>query len=323
MYRVRGTLLDSRTGQPPAGNVQVMLGYRSPTGSQGSFSSGRNYDPATGRFELLNVIPGQYVVQAQIQEPLTTSVSNVQQLEERQAQQAMQPMGRTPITVTNGDVEGVAVVLTTAVPLPGKVSVEGQGLEAATGIDRMRVTVRAPLDSIAATGNQPAPGVVRADGTFQIAGLREGEFMVQAGALPVGFYVKSINYGGSDVLNAPFKFSGSASGTMDVVLRSGLGRITGVVSDARSQGVARVLAVLIPQQRDRSDLYRTSTTDQTGQFNFANVVPGSYRIFSWEAFEQGMQYDPDLLKKHEQQGRVVQVTESTEQKVDLRMIPMN
>ena len=27
-YRVRGTLLDSRTGQPPAGNVQVALAYR-------------------------------------------------------------------------------------------------------------------------------------------------------------------------------------------------------------------------------------------------------------------------------------------------------
>jgi hypothetical protein len=206
MYRVRGTLLDSRTGQPPAGNVQVMLAYRSPTGGSGSFSSGRNYDPATGKFELLNVIPGQYVVQAQIQEALAGPIT-AQQIEERQAAQAMQPMGRAPITVTSGDVEGVAIALATGVTIPGKVSVEGQALSTLTGIDRIRVTLRSVQDGVPVPiGVQPGPGVVAADGSFQIAGVREGEFMSTVGALSPGFYVKSVRYGGSEILNTPFKF---------------------------------------------------------------------------------------------------------------------
>jgi hypothetical protein len=325
MYRVRGTLLDSRTAQPPAGNVQVLLAYRLPTGGGGSFSSGRNYDPATGKFELLNVIPGQYFVEARIQEAQPGPISSAVQIEERIAAQAMQPIGRTPITVSNADVEDVAVTLTTAVTLPGKVAVEGQALSTLTGIDRMRVTIRAARGGIpeAAAGQQPAPGIVGADGSFQVAGLREGEYIAAVNVASPGFYVKSIQYGGSDILNNSFKFSGSASGSVDVILRPGPARVSGIVSDARSQVVSGIQTVLVPEQRNRTDLYRTATTDATGRFNFTNVPPGQYRIFSWEAFESGMQFDPDLLKKSEQQGRLIQVAEASDQNLDVKIIPMN
>jgi hypothetical protein len=323
-YRVRGTLLDSRTGQPPAGNVQVSLSYRLPTGGGGTFSSGRNYDPATGKFELLNVIPGQYGVQAQIQEPTPTPITSAQQIEERQAAQAMQPMGRTPITVTDADVEGVAVILTTAVALPGRVALEGQALSALTGIDRMRVTLRTAQDGVPVAGGvQPGPGTVSADGTFRIAGLREGEYIAQVNIVSPGFYVKSIRYGGSEILNSPLRFSGNGSGTLEVTVRSGTARISGVVSDARSQAVSSIQTALVPELRNRTDLYRTATTDANGRFNFTNVTPGQYRVFSWEGFEQGMQFDPEVLKKHEQQGKLIQVAEASDQNLDLKVIPMN
>src|SRR5688572_24291423 len=321
-YRVRGTLLDSRTGQRPAGNVRVALSYRLPTGGSGTFSSGQNYDPATGKFELLNVIPGQYAVQAQIQEPLTGFIS-AQQIEARVAAQAIQPMGRTPITVTNADVEGVAVTISTGATIPGKVALEGQALSALTGIDRIRVSLRLAQDGLSRLSNQAAPGIVAADGAFQIAGVREGEFIVSVLPLPPGFYVKSIRYGGSDILNNSLKFSGSGSGSMDVIVRSGAAILSGVVTDAASQTVSGIQTSLVPEQRNRTDLYRTATTDASGRFNFTNVIPGQYRIFSWEAFEQGMQFDPDMLKKYEPQARLVQVTETSNQNLDLKVIPMN
>ena len=105
--------------------------------------------------------------------------TSTQQIEERIAAQAMRPMGRTPITVTNADVEDVTVTLTTAVTLPGKVTIEGQALSTLTGIDRMRVNLRAARGGIPDTGGgqQPAPGVIGADGSFQITGVREGEYI--------------------------------------------------------------------------------------------------------------------------------------------------
>jgi 5-hydroxyisourate hydrolase-like protein (transthyretin family) len=325
LYRVRGTLLDSRTGQPPQGtNVQVSLVYRSPTGGGGTFSSGRTYDPATGKFELSNVIPGQYVVQAQLPVITPSPITSAQQIEERIATQAMQPLGRVPITVTDADVENVAIVLTAGVTVPGKVSVEGQALSAVTGIDRMRVTLRSWQDGALMQGGvQPGPGVVSADGSFQITGLREGEFIAQVNVTSPGFYVKSVRYGGSEILNNPFKFSGSGSGTIDVILRPGAARVSGVVNDARSQAVPAIQVVLVPEQRNRTELYRTATTDANGRFNFTNVTPGQYRAYSWEIFENGMQYDPDVLKKHEQQGKIIQVAEASDQNLDVKIIPMN
>jgi hypothetical protein len=176
---------------------------------------------------------------------------------------------------------------------------------------------------LVAAGIQAAPGIVAADGGFQLAGVREGEFMVVVNPLSPGFYVKSIRYGGSDILNTPFKFSGSSSGAMDVIVRSGTARLSGVVSDARSQAISGVQAVLVPEQRNRTDLYRTAMTDATGRFNFTNVTPGQYRIFSWEAFESGMQFDPDLLKKSEQQGRLIHLAEGSDQNVDVKIIAMD
>ena len=36
-----------------------------------------------------------------------------------------------------------------------------------------------------------------------------------------------------------------------------------------------------------------------------------------------MQFDPDMLKKYEQQGRLVQVAEASDQNLDVKIIPMN
>jgi hypothetical protein len=79
--------------------------------------------------------------------------------------------------------------------------------------------------------------------------------------------------------------------------------------------------VLFPNQRSRVDLYRPGTTDQNGRFSLANIPPGSYKVFSWEAGDTNAIYDPEFLKQYEQQGKTVLVTESSNQNVEVRMIP--
>src|SRR5262249_6388744 len=63
LYRVRGLVIDSKTGQPPPA-AAVSLAYRTLAGVSGSFSSRAKYDAATGRFELQDVPAGSYFVQA-------------------------------------------------------------------------------------------------------------------------------------------------------------------------------------------------------------------------------------------------------------------
>ncbi len=168
--------------------------------------------------------------------------------------------------------------------------------------------------------DQPVPLAtpVAPDGTFQVVGLREGEYRVEFNVS--GYYTKSIQYGGDDILRNPFTFSGS-SGTFEVVVRQGAAQINGTVTDAGSQPATGLPVYLVPALRNRADLFRRSVSDQNGHFTFANLPPGEYKVFSWEAIENGSPFDPDFMKQYEQQGKIVQVRESSSQNVDVRVIP--
>ena len=142
------------------------------------------------------------------------------------------------------------------------------------------------------------------------------------GGLQPGYYVKSVRYDQGDALNQPLQFSGSESATLDVVISPNAGQLQGVVTDNRLQPAPGIQAVLVPDRtRDRTELYRTSTTDQNGRFTIANIPPGEYKIFAWEAIEQFAYFDPELLKRFESQGKPVHVTESSRETVDVKMIP--
>jgi hypothetical protein len=63
LYSVRGRIVDAGSGRPPA-TASVSLAYRTVTGVSGAFNAGSRYDALTGEFELRNVPPGAYVIQA-------------------------------------------------------------------------------------------------------------------------------------------------------------------------------------------------------------------------------------------------------------------
>jgi protocatechuate 3,4-dioxygenase beta subunit len=324
-YRVRGRVVDG-TGKGLPANLNLALTYRFLNGS-GSRGMANAFNAATGTFELQNVAPGDWAVAANVTTVAAEILAGNQALPldaagqaARQAQLASRPSGSTPIKVIDKDVEDVVVTVSTGVNTTGRITLEGQLLSALPNLANLRLTLMPVRTMI----NQPSPVAFppAVDGTFEVVGLRENEYRVQlpAGAIP-GLYVKSITYGGDDVLNKTLRFSGSGSGTFDVVLRSGAVQITGTVTDARNQPVAGNQVFLIPAQRTRTDLFRPAITDQSGRFTFTNTPPGEYRLFSWEAIDNQSFYDPEVLKQYEQQGKAIQVTENSALNVEVKLIP--
>jgi len=161
------------------------------------------------------------------------------------------------------------------------------------------------------------------DGAFQISGVREGEYSVRALGLPQGYYLKSVRYAGKDVSNQTFRFSGSGSDALELILRQGTSQISGVVVDAKSQPVPGAQAILIPEEslRARTELYKTVTTDNSGHFVMPNVPPGNYKIFSWEAIEANGYYNPDVMKQSEAQGTAIKLEESLNRTTEVKWIP--
>jgi len=83
-----------------------------------------------------------------------------------------------------------------------------------------------------------------------------------------------------------------------------------------------VQAVLIPEQRrTRFDLYSTSRSDLAGRFTMKGIPPGDYKLFAWEAIEPFVYYDSEFMRVSEGRGKLVHVSESSTQNVELRSIP--
>lgn len=108
---------------------------------------------------------------------------------------------------------------------------------------------------------------------------------------------------------------------MDIVISSKSSIVDGIVIDARRQPVAVIDAVLIPDQRERIDLFRSAATDREGHFIFRGIPPGSYKLFAWEDAEPYAYFDPEFVRQSEQQARAIRVAESSSQTVEIRSIP--
>ena len=109
---------------------------------------------------------------------------------------------------------------------------------------------------------------------------------------------------------------------LEIVLSANVGQIDGVVVDERLQAASGVQVVLVPDRnRDRADLFRSVTSDQSGRFSLRRISPGDYRLFAWESLEANGYFDPELLKASEQQGKAVHVDESAKLEVQATVIP--
>jgi Carboxypeptidase regulatory-like domain len=311
LYRIRGRVVDSRTGQP-APAASISLAYRTLTGSGGSVNFARNYDPASGNFEIQNVIPGQYSIEARVGDaqgrplPPTAPPDG--------------PSAQMSINVT-GNIEGLVLALADPVSIAGRVTIEG-AVTVPPNLDRMRISIRPGGLGLPPIGlSAPRPSQVAADGTFRIDGLREGEYIFNVTGLPAGLYLQRADFGGADILSDVFKFSQGSSGTVNVVLRSGAGQLNGIIIDAKNRPVASAVVALIPVQRNRADIYRTSITGGNGSFAITGITPGDYSLFAWEAMEPNSYRDPDVLRQYESKGRSVRIAEASNQTIELRVIP--
>ena len=324
LLRIRGRIIDAATGQPPR-SVGLSLAYRTLTGASGAFSSGEKYDPRTGDFELRNVPPGTYVLQAIAADRVAAAEGETVL---RIAPLATQPNARVPIEVSNSDLEGVLLSLTAGVTIPGRITVEGMPVSSLTGWERIRVGLKPTLDSAFGPNLQPAPPVPQApgpDGSFTIAGVSAGEFNVgPVSGIPAGVYIKEARFNAVDVLSQPLRFSGVPSGTLEIVLSSKSGQLDGVALDARSAAASGARVVLVPdRQRSRTDLYKTTMSDSNGRFVFRNIPPGDYRVFGWESLDAYAYFDPDLLRRVESQSSPVHVAESAANSITVKIISGN
>jgi hypothetical protein len=324
--KVSGKVFDE-TGKPPA-IAQVMATSRDAAPSNaldaliGSDPSGSKYNPQTGEFSVGNLAPGSYWLQV-ITQPAPPGGTNAQaptNTADALAMIAQINTSRIPIEVGNRDLENVSLTATAGVTVNGRIRIEG-AQDGQAGLERVTVNLGATsgigsiLSLLGGGGAKPS-----ADGTFTLPRINSGDYKLTVNGLGTTLYIKEARLGQLDATQ-PLSLSLPINGNLDIVLGPNPGQVMGTVTDAANKPMVGVQAVLIPEARNRADLYKTAGTNADGQFTMRGLTPGDYRVFAWEDLEPFSYFDAQVLQPFEQQGKLVHVKEASNETVDVKIIP--
>jgi hypothetical protein len=63
--------------------------------------------------------------------------------------------------------------------------------------------------------------------------------------------------------------------------------------------------------------------DENGRFQFQGLRPGKYRLYAWEEFEPGSQFDPDVTGPFEARSVAIEVAEGARKEVTVTRISVD
>jgi hypothetical protein len=307
-FHIRGRILDLRTGRPPlSATVQLHLNGSSldPQYNR-EYLAGEKATYEDGVFEFRNVMPGSYSVTGIVSDNTETECT-----------ECRQRGAVLPVNVVNANISNLFLSIPTTSSIRGRWRSEKQ----LAPQNRVLMGI-APESPIAAL-----PGFysrydvsLNPDGTVTVDSVAPGNYRLFSRSLPNGFYVKEARFGGEDALAKPFYFGGDQGGRLDIVLGFTSAAVEGIATDEKFQPVAYATVVLVPSRnRDRSDLFRTATTSADGRFTLANVTPGDYRVFAWDAIELNAYFDPELLRQSEAKSVSVSLSDSSRRNISIRV----
>jgi hypothetical protein len=200
-----------------------------------------------------------------------------------------------PLTVTNGDVSGVSVVLYPGATISGTVTVDGANLP-----DLTQVRITAPSAENATIGPNPNARVEK-DGGFTLEGVPAGAHWIRSAGLR-GWSLKSVIVDSHDVVDQPVEVrSNQKLGNVTIVLTSRQTEINGTITNEQSMPITDYTVLAFPTD---SDLWRplarqiaTGRPDQNGRFQIRGLPPGNYYLATVDPAEQGEWFEPAYLEQ--------------------------
>jgi protocatechuate 3,4-dioxygenase beta subunit len=291
---VSGKVFNAITGHTD-GHVSVRLMPRSivPNGDMGLPAEVWNKE---GRFEIRDVFPGSYIIEAWWS-------SNQEYYS-----------ARRELDVGNSEVEGANLTITRGVDVPGHLAWKEKPR---SEVQSVSVALRA-LDEGPYSPNSGAYEV-KPDGSFVIKNVPEGVYRPHVFTGSWDCFLKSAHYGSADVTDGGVAVHMGIDASLELMMSSRAARIEGVVVTADLVPAAGVYAVAVPDapHRDQEWKYGLEVTDQNGKFVLRGIVPGDYRIFSWNSADEFDWYDLEQLKPYESKGVPISVQEGDRKTVQL------
>jgi len=285
-------------GFVPGGGLGVALSLI-PRNSEGGRQLAGAQVYADGTFEFPAVPPGSYYIVAQ---------------SPGAAQQRL--TARIPVDVGNGDINNLSLRLQAPLPLSGTLIIDSTQPNVRLGSLRLTFT---PTEAGAGGLGRNGQAQVSDDGTFQ-ATLAADSYIVEAGGVPDGYYLKSVKLAGREMPDATLDLN-YGGGQVEVLLAPAAGDITGTVQNSHGDPATSVQVTAVPVSGSlRKDMNKLVTTDAMGSFTLHGLPPGEYKIFAWEDVETNAWMDRDYRQPFETQSASAKVDASTTPTVQLKLI---
>jgi hypothetical protein len=161
----------------------------------------------------------------------------------------------------------------------------------------------------------PARGRVGDDMKFTIKGVPPMKFAVNVTGIPNTCYLKSVTFGGRDILSDGLDMS--AGGPVEVTLSAAPAQVDAVVMDKDNKPLAGAVVAIIPKEGNPIVL----TTDDNGILSARGLKPGDYKLLAWEDVEAGAPSDPDFLQQFDKKMKTVKLDKSGHEALQLIAIP--
>ncbi|HEY4904371.1 MAG TPA: carboxypeptidase regulatory-like domain-containing protein [Candidatus Sulfotelmatobacter sp.] len=288
----------------PATQAEVTL-----VDADGSPSSTRQcVTDVKGNFELHDVLPGNYVLLAQV---------------DPQTKKSKMFFGSKPVDVDKVNLSKIEIAIGPGTDVSGRIHLDDKGDDKAK-IDLSHISVELqPEGNSSVTALMPGVdnASVNSDGGFLFTDVPEGTYLLNFSSLPAGYYMKST--GAADALETGVTVARSQPlPALDLTLSSKVARLEGDVSSS-DQPAAGASVVLVPEgtRTAHTRYYRQSMTDQSGRFSMKSIVPGDYKVFAFEDLERGASLNPDFLQPFEDRSRSVHLQEGGDLNLRLEAIP--
>lgn len=280
LVRLSGTVLSS-DGTPASGASVILMpggtaGGRGVLMQQGG--NGARTD-RTGAFQMNNVAPGRYQVQA------------------RAGGRGEGELARMDLVVGADDITGLTLLAAPGAVVTGSVASDtGEPFDFRP--QQLQVAAR-PF-------NLDVPGIggggaarVDADWSFELRNLTDTRlFRVNA---PQGWVLKSVNLNGQDITDTPMEFPpGQAVAGVQVVLTKKVSELSGAVTDADGKPLLDATVVVFPADEKlwafQSRFIRAARPDQQGTYRMSGLPPAAdYLIVALQGLEDGQAGDADFL----------------------------
>ncbi len=166
------------------------------------------------------------------------------------------------------------------------------------------------------------------DGTFTLDRVPAAVYRITPQYTNHG-YLRAVRMGGIDITETGLDLThGSPSGDLELSFSTASGTVAGEVVDEKGNPATDSMIALLPAilptdpQHARASS-RFTYPDVRGGYAFIGIPPGSYRLLAWKQSatnQNTVLYDPEYLKRFEEQGHVVEIGPNSKETIQLQVI---